>query len=268
MLIYDFPDAYDLFYTEDFTEATTRYFHALFEKRRIRDVLDCAAGTGQTAIPLARLGYSVTAADINPHMLRKARQNFAKENLLAHFVKCDLTDLQTQIQREFDAVVCAGNSLAHIKNDKLGDALAQMDAVLKPGGALYIDTRNWDAILERQQRFYLYNPLVRDRGRVNFLEVWDHNRDGSLTANYLFVEEVENRIVSKRQFYALFYPFRIELLRSLLEGMHYQRIRFFKMGSPDVEDLRDADWYAVIAEKPFPNQIETKPKRRIKSDIK
>jgi hypothetical protein len=96
------------------------------------------------------------------------------------------------------------------------------------------------------------------------MEVWDHNRDGSLTSNYLYVEEVDNRIVGKRQFYALFYPFLVETVRALLESLHYQRIRFFKLGSPDNDDLREADWFGMLAEKPFPNQIE--PKRPIRHD--
>ena len=53
----------------------------------------------------------------------------------------------------FDAVICLGNSFAHLpdftcdlSNQKL--ALSNFRDVLKPGGWLFIDHRNYDTILD------------------------------------------------------------------------------------------------------------------------
>ena len=53
----------------------------------------------------------------------------------------------------FDAVVCLGNSFAHLPDftGRLGNqkvALENFHAMVKPGGILVIDHRNYDAILD------------------------------------------------------------------------------------------------------------------------
>ena len=53
----------------------------------------------------------------------------------------------------FDAVLCMGNSFAHLP-DPIGDlqnqkaALENFVAMVRPGGILVIDHRNYDAILD------------------------------------------------------------------------------------------------------------------------
>ena len=65
----------------------------------------------------------------------------------------------------FDAVICLGNSFAHLpdfqgdlSNQKL--AVQNFKEMLKPGGVLFIDHRNYDAILDSgkaPQRNLYYN---------------------------------------------------------------------------------------------------------------
>ena len=56
----------------------------------------------------------------------------------------------------FDAIICMGNSFAHLP-DFSGDqhdqkcAIANFHSLLKPGGILVIDHRNYDYILEHGQ---------------------------------------------------------------------------------------------------------------------
>lgn len=65
----------------------------------------------------------------------------------------------------FDAVICLGNSFAHLP-DLTGDqenhkiAIKNFHDILKPGGLLFIDHRNYDAILDSgkaSQRNLYYN---------------------------------------------------------------------------------------------------------------
>lgn len=68
----------------------------------------------------------------------------------------------------FDAVICLGNSFAHLpdfqgdlSNQKL--AIQNFKEMLKPGGVLFIDHRNYDAILDSgkaPQRNLYYNVSV------------------------------------------------------------------------------------------------------------
>lgn len=251
MRFYDFPDAYDLFFTEDFDQDCQRFYQAIFAKKKLKEMIDCTVGTGKMAIPLAKLGYTVSGCDINSRMIRKAKQNFANDNIVANLFQCDILELSEKVKRDFDCVMSTGNSLAHLKNDQLKTAIAQMDSILRPGGVLYIDSRNWDIMLKRKQRFYLYNPIIRDKGRVNYIQVWDYNKNGSITFNYLMFEEIENKIVSKRQFYEIYYPFHHDILKGILEELNYINIHIFKLGDMKVDEMDQIDWYTITAEKPF-----------------
>ncbi|MCB5249837.1 MAG: methyltransferase domain-containing protein [Candidatus Cloacimonadales bacterium] len=251
MKYYDFPELYDLFYSDAFEEECLNFYKVIFAKKKFQEVLDCSVGTGKMLLPMAKLGYSCTGSDINQNMIRQAKINFAKENMIGQFILSDYNELSKNIKRNFDCVMCTGNSLAHAKNEQLENVISQMDKMLRPGGTLYIDSRNWDNILKRKQRFYLFNPVVRDKGRVNYVQVWDYNKNGSIIFNYLIFEELDNKIVSKRQFYEFYYPFSIETLKQIIEKLNYQNIKVTKLGDSNSIDLEQIDWYALTAEKPI-----------------
>src|SRR5215212_6094705 len=65
-------------------------------------VLDVGAGTGSLSLPLARLGYQVTALDLSPGMLDRLASRAANEGLHVEIVE-GLADSPPQLH--FDAVV-------------------------------------------------------------------------------------------------------------------------------------------------------------------
>ncbi len=264
MRFYDFPDAYDLFFNEDFEKDCMSFYKDLFAKKGIKDVFDCTVGTGKMTIPLAKLGYNVTGTDINRYMIKKAKQNFAKAEIMANLSECNILELSTKMKRQFDCVLSTGNSLGHLNGEELVTAIQQMDALVKPGGYLYIDSKNWDLVIQRQQRFYLFNPIVRDKGRVNYIQVWDYNKDDSITFNFLMFEEIDNKIVTKRQFYEMYYPFKTEVLIHILEQLNYENISFCKLGNTAETEMENIDWYAMIAEKSM-EEISPKGKNKLTS---
>jgi glycine N-methyltransferase len=62
-------------------------------------------------------------------------------------------DINHLIGEGFDAVICVGNSFAHMM-DNFGDQREQKQAIrnfercIKPGGVLLIDHRNYDHIMD------------------------------------------------------------------------------------------------------------------------
>lgn len=262
MRFYDFPDAYDLFFSEKFHDECIKFYKEILGKKKFKDVLDCSVGTGQMLMPLAKMGFNVTGTDINPNMIKKAGFNFAKNNLIATLNVCDFRSIKEKVRREFDCVMCTGNSIAHVKNEDITSVINSMDSVLRPGGMLYIDSKNWDNILQRKQRFYLFNPLIRDRGRVNYIQVWDYQKDSSILFNYLIFEEIENKIVSKRQFYEIYYPFSINLILNYLKELNYQNITICKLGDYNQQDIEKIDWYSIIAEKPIEELVSKDSRKR------
>lgn len=95
-------------------------------------VLEVGCGTGRTACHLAKQGARVTAVDINPIMLRKARWRAAQEGVAVEFVRGDACALPFPDER-FDVVFVESVSVFV----DTPTALREYYRVLKPGGKLY-----------------------------------------------------------------------------------------------------------------------------------
>ena len=150
-------------------------------------ILDTACGTGMHAIALAQRGYDVTGADLSVGMIERARENAAAAvGCEARFVVAGFGDLAAGVGDGFDALLCLGNSLPHVLTaDALHETLTDFAAVLRPGGLLLIQNRNFDEVLTRGER-WMDPQAHREGGREwLFIRFYDFNPDGTLTFNIL-----------------------------------------------------------------------------------
>ena len=67
-------------------------------------VLDCACGWGRQAIPLAKLGWRVTAADVTEANMNIARQCAEQERVKIDFCGCDMLAPGRRVARARTAV--------------------------------------------------------------------------------------------------------------------------------------------------------------------
>ncbi|ONH50240.1 glycine/sarcosine N-methyltransferase [Pseudomonas cedrina] len=123
------------------------FFEKLLRKHGVRSVIDVSTGSGFHAVQLKKAGFDVVATDGSSTMLTKARANFRKAGLDIKSHYRDWQSLDAQELGQFDAVVCLGSSLCHVfeAHDRL-NVLARFKALLKPGGLLVVDQRNFLAI--------------------------------------------------------------------------------------------------------------------------
>jgi SAM-dependent methyltransferase len=106
-------------------------------------VLELAAGTGRLAVPLARLGHSVTAVDIDPSMLARLRHRAGeagpgtRERLTV--VEADLLELRLDTT-DFALAIVALNSLFLLATrDAQRQAFRTMATHLAPWGLAAVD---------------------------------------------------------------------------------------------------------------------------------
>jgi SAM-dependent methyltransferase len=100
-----------------------------------RRVLDVACGTGNSFLPLLRRGYEVTACDLSPEMLARAR---AKVGERAALHVADARSLP--VFGAFDLVTCLDDVLNHLLEPaEVVSALRGMAANLAPAGLLIFD---------------------------------------------------------------------------------------------------------------------------------
>jgi SAM-dependent methyltransferase len=130
---------YDLDLTDD--PGDLDLYQAMAE-RADAPILELAAGTGRLAIPLAEAGHRVTAVDLDPAMLDRARRRArgtAGEDRLT-FVEADLVGLRLPDAGTYGLAFIALNSLL-----VLGSRAAQRAALrtlaghLAPGGLAVVD---------------------------------------------------------------------------------------------------------------------------------
>ncbi|XP_037072019.1 glycine N-methyltransferase-like [Pollicipes pollicipes] len=168
-------------YIGDQTERTKHYKDFLKRELTTHDchsVLDVACGTGVDSVMLIEEGYQMTSCDFSDKMLKTAWQTRWNRRKEAAFDSWEIfeanwltlpRDLDTG--RQYDAVICLGNSFAHLPDltgnqDSHRIALRNFASLVKPGGILLIDHRNYDFILDNgrapSRNIYYNSKFVSD----------------------------------------------------------------------------------------------------------
>lgn len=98
-------------------------------------VLDAGGGSGKFAIPLAEADRDVHLVDISPEQCRAAADNAAERGVDVDVTNGDVRRLEGVDSDAYDAVICVGGALSHVRDD-VGMALEAFQRVLKPGGTL------------------------------------------------------------------------------------------------------------------------------------
>ncbi|XP_058797573.1 glycine N-methyltransferase-like [Phymastichus coffea] len=135
----------------------------LLRQKKCKRVLDVACGTGVDSMMLLEEGFQVVSIDASDKMLKyalKTRWERRKEKTFDEWVIEEANwltlsdDISHLIGDGFDAVICLGNSFAHML-DSYGDqreqrqALSHFERCVKPGGLLLIDHRNYDYMIAK-----------------------------------------------------------------------------------------------------------------------
>lgn len=248
--LYDRADIYDLLETEERYQITKRHWERVLSGKPIKTLLDVSIGSGNLTLPLAELGVWLYGSDLSEPMLKRCGEKAEKRGFAVDLRVSDFRRLDKAFVGTFDCVASTGNSLPYVSNGEIPGVLRQMDRLVKPGGYLYIDLRNWDKILDTKQRFYFYHPTFFDDVRMNLMQVWDHHRDGTMTFNLLYTFERENKIFQKEIFEEHYFPLPRRLLLDMLDRLGYGNIEV--MCHPaflETVKQEDADWYCVLARK-------------------
>lgn len=194
----EFYDAIAEFYPYFFRDWETQLereglsLRALFRNKGVERILDASCGAGTQAIPLAKLGFRVVAADPSSGMLRKARETAARHGVEPHitFMQCDFLALGKHVQPSFDAVVSKGNALPHLLLDEeVETTLKIFFHLLRPAGMVVIGMRDFGPFMEDRPRF-LPGFINTGDGGEEFItfDIWEWE-DGPpvITTQNLFI---------------------------------------------------------------------------------
>ena len=183
------------------------------QKLGFESVVDAACGTGLHAIALAQLGVRVVASDLSETMLTLARHHAKEMNVDVTWVQAPMESMRERLDGTFDMILCLGNSLPHLLDEKaLLSTLKGFHALLNPGGHILLQMVNYDRVLAQRQRivainrqehtefirFYDFDPPFVD---FNILRIdWSDDKPGHcLNATRLYPyrrEEVQRGLVA------------------------------------------------------------------------
>lgn len=152
----------------------------LFKKHNVNTILDCSCGTGLQSIGLAKKGFNVTGSDLSEKMLEIARENAKEEDINdIKFIQSDFREVRSKVSNFFDAVICMGNSIPHLKqNDEILEAFKNIYECLEKGGVAIFDIRNYDSMLKNKPRFLPMRINAEKDGKiVSILYVFDYLKD-------------------------------------------------------------------------------------------
>jgi SAM-dependent methyltransferase len=175
-------------------------------------ILELGCGTGRVAVPLAAAGHRVTAVDIDPAMLDRARRRADAAGTSGtaiggriEFVEADMLGLDLPNAGSFRLAIIALNSLFLLATRAAQrEAFATMARHLTSGGLAVVDVWLPDAddlarfdgrlILEYERHDPASNALVTKiaaaqhdaaSGTVNLTSIYDEGDQGASPARYV-----------------------------------------------------------------------------------
>jgi ubiquinone/menaquinone biosynthesis C-methylase UbiE len=127
-------------------------FEDILKNYPAQTALDAGCGSGFHTILLSQLNLDVTGIDNSESMLKLARKNSQKYSLSPSFINSNFLSLNEQLNDNYDAVFCLGNSFVHLltEEDQV-KSLINFRSILKKKGYLCLQIVNYDKILKNKQ---------------------------------------------------------------------------------------------------------------------
>ncbi|NLD49381.1 MAG: class I SAM-dependent methyltransferase [Clostridiaceae bacterium] len=148
-------------------------------KGRGISVLDVACGSGGYSVELAKMGYSVTAVDMEIEMINKLLEKAQKEKLDIKAYQADMRRLALVVDKKFDVLFCIGNSIVHLNNmDEISDVLKQMHGLLEQNGALVLQIINYDRIIE--SGISELPPIINEEEGLEFVRKYKYLKEDNI----------------------------------------------------------------------------------------
>lgn len=189
-------------------------------------VLDIGTGPGFFAIGLAKRGYNVTAVDLTPEMLAKARENAGPYADSIHFLQMDAQHLDF-VDNQFD-VITTRNLVWNLEDP--GKAYKEWFRVLRPGGVLLNFDANWYRYLfdeETNGEKILTENHLKEEGKTSQFDAYEESDQMEEIARHLKISRLSRPMTDL----------------ALLDRAGFSRVTADKNIWEKVWSEQEQDWY-------------------------
>src|SRR4051812_17595899 len=172
-----------------------------------RSLLDAACGIGTQTLGLAALGYAVTASDVAPAAVARARTEAQARELSVTFAVTDLRHLA--FAGLFAAVLACDNAIPHLlSDDDIRAAFVECRRVLAPSGVLLISVRDYATIVRRSPDHHVYGTHRIDDREYSAEQIWRWDHD-QYDLTLRLTEKRDGGIPIVREFLSRYYAVTI-----------------------------------------------------------
>jgi SAM-dependent methyltransferase len=190
---------------------------------RKKKILDLAAGTGNYSIALSKMGYEVTAVDLDEEMVRKVEEKNKAEGTNTKALILDMKEVEN-LSDKFDLIICIGNSLVHLQNkEEIQTLIKKLYKLLEKDGVLIIQIVNYDRILDNNVKEL---PLIsrEDKG-VKFIRNYEKENEKILFKSKLVIsEDSEEKVYDN---VVELYPLRSGDLELILKEAGFKKVDLY-----------------------------------------
>ncbi|VEP13457.1 Methyltransferase type 12 [Hyella patelloides LEGE 07179] len=114
--------------------------------------IDLGAGCGFQSIPLAQIGFAVTAIDLEQKLLNELKENSGKSNIKT--IQDDLINFDRYIDSKPELIVCMTDTILHLESkDRVNFLFQKVFSSLEDKGRFVITLRDLSHELSELERF-------------------------------------------------------------------------------------------------------------------
>jgi SAM-dependent methyltransferase len=211
-------DLYDLFYAAKNYRKEAEFIDVCIQKQGLvkSEILELACGTGNHALELEKLGYTLLSTDYSVDMLRVAQTKNTAKNI--HFQWMDMTDFNLG-SRKFKVIICLFDSLGYVQsNENIIKVFKSIATHLEEDGVFIFEFWNGGAFMRNYEpsRLKKWNrgeeeivrlseteiDYVHQLGKVNYtISTFDKGQEISVlheqqVNRFFFIQEMKNLLES------------------------------------------------------------------------
>lgn len=188
-------------------------------------LLDASCGIGTQSLGLARHGFDVTATDLSPDSVARAKREAEAMGLSLQFGTADFRTLDQDVAGNFDVVFSADNAVPHLLTDEdLLNACRQFYNKCVPGGMVILTIRDYDSLIRERPR--ATQPRILDHGKRIVFQVWDWSEDGSTYTTRQFILQDQLESWKTDSYAAVYRAVQRSELSSFLQQAGFQHVEW------------------------------------------
>jgi glycine/sarcosine N-methyltransferase len=194
-----------------------------------------------------RRGFEAAGADLSAGMIERARENAREAGTPVDFRVAGFGELAEEFS-DFDVLLCLGNSLPHVSGQEaLGRAVEDFAGCLRIGGLLMVQNRNFDAVMQRGERWMGPEAARAGDREWLFMRFYDFDPDGRITFHVATLTRQGDAPWEQKVDSTRLYPLRQAELEGALRQAGFDRLVSYGDMGGDPFDSRSSGNLVVSA---------------------